>query len=352
MSSPQSRLRSLLLHQVDHSLGLWRAAELPEVPKGGWISSIRRALGMSAATLGARVGMTEAGLRKLESAEVRHAITLASLQKVAEALDCEVRYALVPRESLQITIERCAMALAESEMRSVAHTMVLEQQGVSAAATKKQIERRAQELRAAFEVVAIKLDAVPGQTPLDPDELGGLKPKHLSNQAQLNEWEQNNISEGSVWAHRKLKRSMTADLLEEAFVRALHKRMFNATWSWAGAFRTTNKTIGVESQQIAVRLRQLLENAKFWIDNKTFPTDELALRFHRDLVWIHPFPNGNGRHSRLMAELVAISLGAKRFSWGSNANLVNAGGSRDAYIAALRAADEDDYGPLQAFSRS
>jgi Fic-DOC domain mobile mystery protein B len=200
--------------------------------------------------------------------------------------------------------------------------------------------------------VAIDLTHVKGQTQLDPDELGGLKPKHLTNQAQLNEWEQANIAKGEVWAHKQRARMKTAELLDMKFVRAVHTHMFNQTWTWAGTFRTTDKTIGVDAQQVATRLHQLMGNAAYWVDQQVFPADEMALRFHHNLVWIHPFPNGNGRHSRLMADLVIMSLGAQRFSWGSNANLVESGGAREAYIAALQAADAGNFAPLLAFART
>lgn len=187
----------------------------------------------------------------------------------------------------------------------------------------------------------------PGATPLDPDEAHGLIPRHIRMQAELDQWEQANVLEGSTWALRSRER----DILSERFVRELHKRMFGNTWAWAGAFRNTEKNIGVDPAQIAVKLRDLLEDARYWVEHNTYPVDEIALRFHHRLVVIHPFPNGNGRHARLMTDVLLKRHGAQAFSWGG-ANLETAGGARDRYLSALRAADGGDYTLLQAFVRS
>jgi Fic-DOC domain mobile mystery protein B len=193
--------------------------------------------------------------------------------------------------------------------------------------------------------VALMFETIAGQTPLDPDESAGLKPRHISLQAHLNEWEQANILKAQRWAFR-LK---GVGILTEGFVRDLHRRMFDDTWRWAGTFRNTDKTIGAPWEQIAVRLDQLLKNTAAQIEFKAFPARELAIRFHHGLVWIHPFPNGNGRHSRMMADILAIRLGTDRFTWGK-ANLYSAGTPRADYIAALQAADRGDFAPLLAFA--
>lgn len=187
----------------------------------------------------------------------------------------------------------------------------------------------------------------PGATPLDPDEAHGLIPRHIRMQAELDQWEQANVLEGSTWALRSRER----DILSERFVRELHKRMFGNTWAWAGAFRTTEKNIGVDPVQIAVKLRDLLEDARYWVEHNTYPVDEIALRFHHRLVVIHPFPNGNGRHARLMTDVLLKRHAATAFSWGG-ANLETTGGARNRYLDALRAADGGDYTLLQAFVRS
>lgn len=196
--------------------------------------------------------------------------------------------------------------------------------------------------------MAIDPDETDGQTPLDPDEKAGLIPVHLGTQADLNDWEQENILRAVRW----LKRARSPDVLSEGFCRALHKRMFDLTWFWAGRFRTSDKNIGCDWTQIAVRLNALFGNTRWWVDNATFPPDEIAARFHRDLVWIHPFANGNGRHSRMMADVLLRSLGQPAFTWGGGGQLVAANDVRSRYLAALRAADQGDYQPLLRFARS
>jgi len=189
----------------------------------------------------------------------------------------------------------------------------------------------------------------PGATPLDPDEAAGLIPTHISTQADLNAWEQLNIAQGDQWAARQTKR----ELLDEGFVRDLHKQMFDKTWRWAGSFRNSHKNIGVDWTQIAVKLRDLLDNTRYQITHQVFHADEIAVRFHHQLVWIHAFANGNGRHARLMADLLAMRLGRDRLSWGAgSASITSAGKLREQYIAGLRAADQGQITELLVFARS
>ena len=193
--------------------------------------------------------------------------------------------------------------------------------------------------------MAVSLDYPPGATPLDADELASLIPRHIIAQRELNEWEQLNIEQGETWARRQRK-----NILEEAFVRELHRQMFGETWNWAGSFRKSNKNIGVEWQQVGVKLRDLLNDARYQIDHATYPPDEIATRFHHRLVAIHLFPNGNGRHARTMADLLVQKLGQPRFSWG-NKSLIEATEMRTRYIEALRAADSGNIKPLMIFVR-
>ena len=188
-----------------------------------------------------------------------------------------------------------------------------------------------------------------GATPLDPDEAAGLVPSHITTQADLNAWEQANILQAVRWVARQKKR----DLLTEGFVRDLHRRMFDQTWKWAGTFRQSNKNIGVDWTQVAVKLRNLLDNTRFQIDHKVFEPDELVVRFHHQLVWVHAFPNGNGRHARLMADVLAQQLGRPRMTWGgADVELVSMGTVRDRYLKALREADQGQWSALIAFARS
>lgn len=183
-------------------------------------------------------------------------------------------------------------------------------------------------------------------TPLTPDERAQLIPTYITTRAQLNEAEQIGITEADRWAFRRKR-----DVLDEAFLLGLHKRMLGGVWQWAGTFRNTERNIGIEAYRIGVELRTLIGDVKYWIEHNTYASDEIAVRFHHRLVAIHPFPNGNGRHARLAADILIVSLGGERFTWGS-ANLVEAAATRARYIAALKAADDHDIGPLLAFARS
>ncbi len=185
-------------------------------------------------------------------------------------------------------------------------------------------------------------------TPLDPDEVDGLIPTHITTRAELDRWEQRNIMD----AHRWLVRGRPKAILTVDFVRKLHHRMFRDVWKWAGQFRRSEKNIGVHPWQIAEEAHKLCHDARYWIEHDTYPPDEIAIRFHHRLVSIHPFPNGNGRHARLMADLIAVVLLHRpRFSWGQ-ANLAAAGSDRQRYIEALHAADHHDIEPLIQFARS
>jgi len=194
--------------------------------------------------------------------------------------------------------------------------------------------------------MAFELDYPPGATPLDADERASLIPGHIATQGDLNEWEQLNILQGERRA-----RSQRREILDEQFLRRLHREMFGETWRWAGRFRTSDKNIGVDWLRIGVEVKNLLDDVRYQLEHGGIPADEIAIRFHHRLVAIHPFPNGNGRHARLMADLLAERLGRPRFTWGS-ASLVDANDARQRYIAALRAADSRDIAPLLAFARS
>lgn len=183
-------------------------------------------------------------------------------------------------------------------------------------------------------------------TPLTPEEREALIPADISYRHELNAAEQANIYRALTWALARRRK-----LLTEKFVKDLHRQMFGDVWRWAGRFRTSERNIGIPHYEIPVALRHLLDDARTWIEHGSYPPDEIAVRFHHRLVQIHPFPNGNGRHARLMADLLVMSLGRERFSWGS-ANLQDAGNVRRDYIAALQAADDHNISPLLAFARS
>lgn len=184
-------------------------------------------------------------------------------------------------------------------------------------------------------------------TPLEPEEREGLLQTWITYRRDLNEAEQTNIAAGTSWAWRARRR----DLLSEEFIRRLHKRLFGDVWAWAGKFRKTERNIGIEPVRIPVELRTAFDDARYWIEHETFPPDEIAVRLHHRLVAIHPFPNGNGRTTRLMGDLVAARLGQEPFTWGRQ-NLTDVSETRARYIAALRAADNHDIGSLLEFARS
>jgi Fic-DOC domain mobile mystery protein B len=188
-----------------------------------------------------------------------------------------------------------------------------------------------------------------GNTPLSPEEQADLIP-NLATQRELNEWERENILEAMKWAlsERGVK---LRDPLTERYVRELHGRMFNQTWKWAGMYRKSEKNIGVLVHEIRDRLGALIGNGRYWVDNETYGTDEIAVRIHHDLTLIHPFPNGNGRHARLLADVLIVNLGGTRFSWGRR-DIVAVGSARKTYLDALRSADGGNLRLLLEFARS
>lgn len=183
-------------------------------------------------------------------------------------------------------------------------------------------------------------------TPLTEEEREDLIPSYIALRPELNEAEQANILEAEEWAFARKR-----DVLDERFLTGLHKRMFGRVWRWAGKFRKTERNIGIDAYRITVELRQLLDDCRYWIEHGTYEPDEIAARFHHRLVLIHPFPNGNGRHARIAIDLLLVSMGRPRFTWG-RVNLVDPGETRQRYVDALRAADHHDIGPLLEFVRS
>lgn len=188
----------------------------------------------------------------------------------------------------------------------------------------------------------------PGATPLSADDLAGLIPEHISTRDELNAWEQENV----LHALDRLRKRRPREILDDSFLRRLHAWMFGDTWLWAGTYRRRETNIGVDPARIAMSVRQLCDNYRHQRDEADVDATELAIRFHRDLVWIHPFPNGNGRHSRLAADLLSESLGGEAFSWGGAAELESPSAKRDEYLDALRNADHGDFGALIAFAVS
>jgi Fic-DOC domain mobile mystery protein B len=188
------------------------------------------------------------------------------------------------------------------------------------------------------------LSDAPGNTPLSPEEEEGLIPAHITTQGELNEAEEANITRAYRWALRAIR---GRDVLTDDFIYDLHSRMYGDVWEWAGQVRRTEKNIGIDPRQIRVALRELLEDVRFWEARGTYGSREIAVRLHHRLVKIHIFSNGNGRHARMMADLYLLRLGEPVISWGPD-QLRSAATAdlRDAYIRALRAADDTNYGLL------
>ena len=185
-------------------------------------------------------------------------------------------------------------------------------------------------------------------TSLTDDELIGLRIRPTPSRNELNLIELTHIA--SVMGDPHWTSMSTSQLLDDLMLRRLHKAMFGEVWTWAGKYRSTEKNIGCDPIQIAVRVRDLSDSAKLWF-NGGMPVDEAGCRFHFELVAIHPFVNGNGRHARLTTDLLLASVGAARFTWGG-VSLVEPSDTRSTYISALRAADRGDLGPLLAFVRT
>jgi Fic-DOC domain mobile mystery protein B len=198
--------------------------------------------------------------------------------------------------------------------------------------------------------MGLDLDFDSGQTPLDEDEKDGLLIPTIATRGELDEFEQQNIEEALLWV---LNRSLNAPtILSEKFILNLHKRMYGHVWSWAGKFRKTDKNLGIDKWQIPSAVKALCDDALYWIGNQTFPPDEIALRFKHRLVSIHCFSNGNGRHSRLMADtIVGKVFRMPLFSWGSG-DLTHGPEARDIYLQSLKAADQGDFEQLLRFARS
>lgn len=194
------------------------------------------------------------------------------------------------------------------------------------------------------------LDYTDGQTPLEEEEKEGLLIPGINTRRELDEFEQQNIEQAILWTMGK--RFKMESILTEAFIRNIHKRMYGDVWAWAGEFRKTNKNLGVDKWQISTQLKILLDDAEYWYQNKTFSPDEFAMRFSHKLVSIHCFTNGNGRHSRLMADIIIDKIFYQPvYSWGAG-KIVKESDQRSRYLKAMREADKGNMEMLIEFARS
>lgn len=198
--------------------------------------------------------------------------------------------------------------------------------------------------------MGLELEYKDGQTPLEEEEKEGLKIKTITTQGELDEFEQLNIEKAVEWTiHANLKPNK---VLTEKFVKDLHKRMYGDVWKWAGQFRKTEKNIGIPWIQIGIELKNLLDDTKYWIEHNTYSPEEIAIRFKHRIVSIHCFPNGNGRHSRMMADIIMESIfESKVFTWHES-NMVKADQTRQEYINSLKEADNGNILPLIEFAKN
>jgi Fic-DOC domain mobile mystery protein B len=198
--------------------------------------------------------------------------------------------------------------------------------------------------------MGLNLDYNSGQTPLDEEEKEGLLITTIATKAELNEFEQQNIEEAIQWV---LGRSFRPEaIFTESFIKSLHRRMYKNVWKWAGNFRKSDKNLGIDKWQIQTALKALCDDAIYWLKNETYSPDEISIRFKHRIVSIHCFSNGNGRHSRLIADIIIDKIYKQKiFTWGAN-NLAKSGDARAKYLTVLREADKGNFKQLLKFARS
>ncbi|MGC2484712.1 MAG: mobile mystery protein B [Acidimicrobiales bacterium] len=191
-----------------------------------------------------------------------------------------------------------------------------------------------------------------GATPIEEEDLNGLIPDFVATRADLNRVEYDNISKALPWGIQQARTLGPNGILEYGFLMRLHRQMFEDVWRWAGTKRLRVANIGSSPELIVSEACQALDDMKYWHANATFSHDERAARLHCQLVKIHPFPNGNGRCTRLFADLYLVAIEEPMFSWGSRSIDVD-GDARKRYIDALvKARNEYDFADLTAFARS
>ncbi|KAG1682753.1 Adenosine monophosphate-protein transferase Fic [Nymphon striatum] len=275
-----------------------------------------------------RMEVSVSRIQKIEGDENSGAVTIKTMRRVAEAMDCVFVYAVIPRTDLDESLKIQALKKAKQHLQNTSHSMSLEDQSIDKKANEEMLKSIT--------------------TTLEPEEVEGLIPTHVVNRDQLNELEQQNITEASIW----LMTARLSKINSDANLKKLHKQMFGQIWKWAGKFRHTGKNIGVDAYKIPVELRNLCDDVDTWIEFSSYPEEEIAVRFHHRLVYIHLFPNGNGRHARLATD-VLLNKQFKRpsFTWGSGI-IDEEGEIRHRYIKALRMADKGDYKTLSEFVKS
>ena len=352
MASLNAQARSRLDDRLDAARSV---AEQPR-PHGGWIRAIRQALGMSGREFADRLGVTQQTIPDIERSEQRDTIKLETLRRAAAALDCDLAYVLVPRRGLDELVTQQARRKAVEHLGPIAHHSRLRgpvgcRRGRRGPArrTRRDVRRPPGlvDRRGPATLVDPLVPIGDGHTALSEDDRRGLIPAYIATRGDLFDAEQRNI--GNALLRRRPP--TPEQLLDEQYLRTLHRAMFGEVWEWAGRYRTAETNIGVAPHRIAGDVALLVGDARAWIEYETYEPDELAVRFHHRLVAIHPFPNGNGRHGRIAADYLIRGLGSERFSWGARADL-STDALRLAYRRALEQADRGEIADLVAFART
>lgn len=192
-----------------------------------------------------------------------------------------------------------------------------------------------------------------GSTPVEEDQRPFLVNSAISTRGELDSAEQSNIFKATLWLDRTKIR--TENLLTQHQFQVIHTKMFEDVWLWAGDLRKQETNIGVTPSETPFKIVDLCRDVLAMLADTTgvpLSKNDVAIRFHHRLVLIHPFVNGNGRHSRLVTDKLLTTLGEEKFTWGSS-RYPDRKTLRDAYLSALRAADSQyQYQPLLDFARS
>ena len=185
-----------------------------------------------------------------------------------------------------------------------------------------------------------------GNTPLDQNQIDGLLFSHVTTMGELDQLEDENIQKGLAWLNHYKGQFLSTD-----FTKKLHGKLFGDVWSWAGTFRKNDVNLSkVSSYDIQIELKKLFLDVETWIKYKSISWDEIPAQFHHRLVCIHPFPNGNGRISRIMTEYFEKKNNKPITSWSESlSNFPKK--RRGDYIKALQEADRGNINQLIEFMK-
>ncbi len=309
----------LQLRQLDQRMSPYQAIPTNLTPEIGWIKTLRSSLDITLEQLGEQMDCSKQSILQFEKSEASGSITLKKLKDLGEAMGLELVYGFVPKEgSLEKVYERMERELQQK------------------------ISNRASQTS--------ELSTADDNRLLNEREKADLKLSSINTQKELTAFEQINIERAMQWMMtKKFKRE---EILNEAFIKNIHKRMFDEVWTNAGKYRTKTTELGEAPENIETAVQKLIAEMNHWIDNKTYAADEIAIRFKHRLASIHPFANGNGRHSRIMADIIIQHIFKRElFSWNKT-NLHELSSSRTEYINAMKLADQGNVLRLLGFARN